>query len=304
MKVYFLSRIPCALTLNGSYFGLVDGFERFAELSLKEGIFAQFSPQNGLPLGCFLTEDLRFSPPDGFEVYLLPDALCLYARDFPPCDFALKTHDQNREDDLLVTLFSQGELQLSIEGKHGLFLARPPREFATAHIRFFPPLVALIREDMLALYTKRGECVFCERVRSFSVEGNTLTALLPLSDALGREAECRYTLSEEGCARTAIALRQQRTEEGETDQAALAAALLPFAFFESVLLGLNFAEMLSDELAPKADDLRAFLGDFIAVAPTRDARTCGLIKKKGERLYEVNRFTVDIEGGKITDIRS
>ncbi len=304
MKVYFLSSIPCALTLNGCYFGVTDMFERFAEVSLKEGVFAQFSPQDHLSVGCFLTENLRFSPPEGFEVYLLPDGICLYARDFPPRDFALKTHGQLREGDTLVTLFSQGELQLSIESAQGLFLARPPRALATAKIRFFGELVGLDGEHTLALYTKTGACVFCENVLSFSVDGNELIALLPLSDALGRVADCRYTLSAKSCVRTAITLRQARTEKGETDAPSVAAALLPYAFFESVLLGLPFAHLLTPSLAQKADDLRAFLGDFVAVVPTRDTHVCGLVKRKGERLYEMTRYTVDVEGDKISDIRA
>ena len=122
MKVYFLSSTPCALTLNGAYFGITDGFERFAEVALQDNIYAQFSPQNALPIGCFLNEQLRFAPPNGFDVYLLPDGLALYAREFPPNDFTLKTIAQKRENDTLVTLFQQGKVQLSIESEKGFFL--------------------------------------------------------------------------------------------------------------------------------------------------------------------------------------
>ena len=90
MKIYFLSSRPCALTLNDAYFGLTDRFERFAELSLKDGIFVRFTPENAQPIGFFLNENIRFSPPVGCEVYLLTNAIAIYARDFPPTDFSLK----------------------------------------------------------------------------------------------------------------------------------------------------------------------------------------------------------------------
>ena len=73
MKIRFLSSVPCALTIGGEYFGITDDFERFAEISLKDNLFACFSPQNALPLGVFLNDRLFFSPPEGVEAYLLRD---------------------------------------------------------------------------------------------------------------------------------------------------------------------------------------------------------------------------------------
>ncbi|MBQ7924190.1 MAG: hypothetical protein IJ329_02670 [Clostridia bacterium] len=303
MKVYFLSSTPCALSLNGAYFGLVDGFERFAEVSLNDGVFAQFFPQNGLPIGCFLTQELRFTPPEGFEIYLLPDGIAVYARDFPPHDFTLQTIDQKRSDDTLVTLFCQGELQLSIESGTTFSVARLPRAFANANIRFYGNFIALETDTKLALYTKSGKCVFCENVLSHAVENDELNAVVLLSDSLGRIAECRYALKENECERTAITLKQARAENGETDEQKIAESLLPFAFFESVLLGADYTAMLSNALAEKADAIRSFLGEFVAVVPTRSANICGLVKKKKERLFEVTHYTVEIQDGKIADIR-
>ena len=56
-------------------------------------------------------------------------------------------------------------------------------------------------------------------------------------------------------------------------------------------------------LLEKADSLTEFLGDFVAVVPTRNPKTCGLVKRKKERLYEVFHYTVEITDGKISDIR-
>ena len=96
MKIYFLSSRPCALTVGGAYFGVTDTFERFAELSLKDNLYAQFSPQGALPIGVFLTEKLRTEPPENCEVYLLKDGAAIYAKDFPPADFTSNTAVRDR----------------------------------------------------------------------------------------------------------------------------------------------------------------------------------------------------------------
>jgi len=302
MKVYFLSSTPCALTLNGAYFGITDGFERFAEVALQDNIYAQFSPQNALPIGCFLNEQLRFAPPNGFDVYLLPDGLALYAREFPPNDFTLKTIAQKRENDTLVTLFQQGKVQLSIESEKGFFLCPLDACFAHAELDFFKALVAVKTQERLALYTRLGECVFCEKVLSYALDGDKLRTVMPLFDGLGRIAECEYLLAENGCERTSFTLKQAYTSTGENDGKKIAEELLPYAFFESVLLGVEYVDFLADELREKAHALREFLGAFISVVPTRKPNVCGLVFPKGKGLFEVRNFSVTVEKGKITNV--
>ena len=89
--------MPAALTVNGAYLGIVDGFERSAELALRDNLFVRFEPENALPISFFLTEQIRFSPPENCEVYLLKDGIAIYARDFPPNDCMLKPITQKRE---------------------------------------------------------------------------------------------------------------------------------------------------------------------------------------------------------------
>ena len=304
MKIYFLSSRPCALMVNGAYFGLTDRFERFAELSLKDGLYISFMPENAQPLGFFLTENIRFQPPIGFEVYLLKDGVAVYARDFPPSDFVLKTIAQARFDDLLCTLFSQGVPQISIQSSDGFFTAPLSPVFdETTTITTHKGLLFISTNTHLAVYTRKAEEVFFEEVLSFQVEKDELVATLPLSDLFSRTAECRYALTQTSCTRTSLTLRQTRTSRGETDKNKIAQELLPYAFFESVLFGGEYKSMLSNELAKKADDLREFLGDFLSVTLTQNPNVCGLVRQKAERLFEVSYFTVEIENGKIADIK-
>lgn len=303
MKIYFLSSQPCELSLNGVFFGIVDNFERFAEIDLSDRIFAKFTPEGALPIGFFITEEILSTPPAGCEVYLMKDAIAVFAREFPPSDLTLQPIVQERFGNNLVTVFRQGGIYLSMKTDYGFFIASLPPSFSICKLSFRSDLFFVEGQDCLAVYTKTGKCVFLEQILSFEVHENELIATLPLSDSLKRVAECSWLLSENGCERTKFTLQQERTTSGDISQEKIAEELLPFAFFESVLIGANYAELLSPELTEKADDIRSFLGDFEAVTLTDQPTTCGLVRKKAERLYEVTYFTAKIENGKIVDLQ-
>ena len=303
MKIYFLSARPCALTLNDTYFGITDTFERFAEISLKDRTFVRFAPEGALPIGFFLTENIRFTPPTGCEVYLLKDGIAIYAYDFPPADLTLRPIAQKRIGELLITVFSQGNIQLSIQSPQGFFTATLPPSFASCEIEFHGGLLFLKSPNQLAIYTKTGERVFLETVLSFTASETEFSVSLPLSDLFGRIADCTFSLSDAGITRTAFSLKQARTLHGDNTPEKVKDELLPYAFFTSVLIGANCEELLCAELAPKANIIKEFLGDFIAVVPTQDTRVCGLVKKKSERLFEVAYFTAEVENGRIFDVK-
>ena len=302
MKIYFLSSMPCELTLNGVFFGITDNFERFAEINLSDRVFAKFTPEGKLPIGFFITEELLSAPPLGCEVYIIKEGVAVFARDFPPADFTLRPIAQERFGSCLVSVFQQGNVQLSLETEHGFFVSHLPPSFSVCTLSMHADLCFIEGQNFLAIYTKRGKCVFLEQILDFEVHKNELNATMPLSDALNRVAKCRYLLEENGCERTAFSIHQARAQDGDFSLEKIQNELLPFAFFESVLIGANYAEFLCDSLKEKADGIRAFLGDFVAVTLTKEPHTCGLVRHKAERLFEVAYFTVETNDGKITDI--
>lgn len=303
MKIYFLSSMPCALSVNDAYLGVTDRFERYAEISLKDRVFVRFTPEGALPIGFFLTEEIRFTPPTGCEVYLLKDGIAVYARDFPPADLSLRPVAQERFGDFLATVFVQGTVQLSLQSPRGFFVATLPPAFSVCELSFHADLLFLRSPSSLAVYDQTGERKLLENVLSFEVDGDVLSATLPLSDRLGRVADCKWTLRGGQPERTSFTLRQARTCDGGTEPQKIRDELLPYAFFESVLIGANFDGMLCDELIAEKEKIVGFLGDFISVTPTDDPHTCALIRKKGKDLFEAAYFTAEIENGKITDIR-
>lgn len=297
MKLYFLSSQPCILTLNGAYFGKTDTFERFIELSAKDNVYAKFSPQGAGDIGFFINEELRFRAPDGCDVYLLKDGVAVYAHTFPPTDFTLRVIAQTRLDDCLVTVYKQGEIQLCIDSPMGVFNATLPPSFAACKAVAFANFILLEGENTLAVFNKKAELLLCENMLSYQVDGNTLSAVLPLSDRLGRTAECAWQANDGGLSQIKFLLKQERAETQD-----VRAELLPYAFFESVLIGADYTPFLNEELAQKAQALKEFLGNFRNVVLTDRADVCALVYSKGERIFQLRYFTVTVENGKITDI--
>lgn len=303
MKIYFLSSIPCALTVNGAFFGTTDRFERFAEVSLKDNLFLTFTPENALPLSFFLTENIRFSPPEGVDVYLLPSAIALYARDFPPRDATLNVISQKRFDDALVTVFSQGRIQCTVQTQDNFFTAPLPPSFAHCELSRSKDFYLLRSPAQLAVFHKNGNRLLLETVLDYELNGDELTATLPLSDSRNRLALCKWHLSDTAATLETFTLRQTHDSAGERNEARIADELTAFAFFESVLLGAPYTPFLSDSLVENADQIKDFLGNFQAVTLTSLPNVCGLVYQKGERLFEVKYFTLQIENGKIVDVQ-
>ena len=293
MKIYFLSSRPCALSVGGAYFGITDRFERFASVCLSDNLLITFTPENALPLSFFLTENVRFKAPAGVEVYLFKDAIALYARDFPPCDFTLQPIAQERKNDLLVSVFKQGNLQVSFQSNDGFFVQPLRGDFEKCEISFHEQLIFLHAKNTLAVFTPTGNQLFQETVESFTVENNELCAKIPINQTAYIQGT--WQLSDTACTKKSLSLIGQTTTNTKD-------ALLPYAFFESVRIGANIDAMLSDELLPEKEKILSFLGDFVSVSPTTDENTCALLRQKGERLFEASYFTAEVEHGKIKDI--
>lgn len=298
MKFYFLSSRPCALKLGGVYFGVVNDFERFIDLSPKENVFVEFVPENAQPISFFITEQIRFTPPERCEVYLLPNAVAIYARDFYSTDPTLYPLLQKSFDNGLITVFFQGALQISLETERGFFVQPLPPSFQAVDISYHGGLYFIEGKNALLAFTPYGKEVLNEQVLTFSFEENTLNATLPLADSKKRYANCSWLLSEAG------AERQQFTvvEKSNSDDL-LPNGLLAYAFFESVLIGANYAAFLCDELQSRAAEVKEFLGSFREVLPTERDTACDLVYQKADRLFEVKRFEVEIKEGKIVDFK-
>lgn len=295
MKIYFYSSRRACLSVNGGYFGVTDGFPRYAELPLSDAPYALFQPESAQPLGLFLDRRLRVSAPDGFEVYHLPHAVAVYAKRFPPLDHALRICSQTRLDGALVTLFRQGNYHLSVDSPEGGFLVELPEFNTPPTVEKQNGLYILSDDKTLVAYTPTGERALSVRVNGYRIDGNTLYADVRPRSAVYSAIKCAWTVDERGVSQT------ERTpvirERSCVDD------LPAYAFFEEVLHGGNYAERLGEELYERRERLPAFLGVFERVYPTDDPFCAYLVRKKREGVFAVERASVSVRNGKIDDIK-
>ncbi len=293
MKVYFLSELPAALYVGGAYFGRVSSFERFAEISLQDGMPVRFDAQGMQPLQFFLSGDLLLSPPNGVDVYRLSGGIALYAHGYSPVDTALVPIAQARNGERLATVYRQGNLQVAWNTPDGFFNATLPPSFCECELFFEGEFLIAKSPSEIAVFSKNGERILLERYLFAEWQDGELSLTLPLSDHLRRTAKCRYRFLGDSAELLSYALQQG---EGNFD------GLLAYAFLESVRIGADFTEFLCEELSANAAAVREFLGNFLYVLPTAEPTECLLVYKKAERLFDVRKFVVTVADGKITDV--
>lgn len=304
MRVYFLSCVPAALKLNGMYVGTADGYERHISLNPKDKIFAEFIPlENFLPVNFVLDDKFFAKPPKFADVYFMEGDALVYIREYPERDFKLNMICQTRFCGNLVTVFSQGGINLSVEG--GEYNLTPlPQSFSSARAEEKTlngkKVLAVFGQGTLLILSESGKVVYLNAAES-AVFDNFLTVTIAFETCTAAKAECIFSYDGES-----LTLISSRTEDNAPPD------VIHFAFFECVLTGGNPEKYLSDELKPRANELKEFLGDFVRVsvppekfyATHGDIAAAGLVYPKSGNLYEVKYFAVDIQDGKITNIYS
>ncbi|HBN12861.1 MAG TPA: hypothetical protein DD415_04510 [Clostridiales bacterium] len=304
MRVYFLSCVTAALKLNGIYLGVINGFEKFVELDPADGIFAEVIPADELqPAGFIIDKKFLTAPPKFADVYLTEGDAIVYIKDFAFKSTRIEVIYQTRFCGNLITVFSQGETYLSAEGAEFGLIPLPQKFKAVrAEERKIGgrDVLALYGGDYLIIISDTGKVIFFNEVRRAEFD-DRLRADVPFATCTAAIAQCEYGY--DGETLTLLSSKTVETRPPEND-------VIHFAFFESVLTRGDFARYLDDELKPRADDLKSYLGEFVSVAvpPEKfysahgDVTAAGLVYPKAENLFEIKYFAVDISGGKISNI--
>ena len=304
MRVYFLSCTPAILKLNGSYEGGVDLFERHVEVDLNDNILAEIVPGENLqPVNFFLNAELLCSPPEFMDVYLLKEGAIIHIRRFASRDARLNVIYQTRFEGNLVTVFAQGEIYLSVEGKgysitpigNGFKTVRAEQKSISGY-----PVLALYGGEGLIVISHTGEQIFAGEV-VFAEFGATFKVGVRFETVTRAEAHCEYTY--DGAILTLVS-------SFTVEKQPITQHVLHFAFFESVMTFGNFADYLSPSLAPKAGDLRDYLERFTGVTvPTEqfykthpDELAAGLVYPEKQNLFTIKYFAVRLADGKIDNI--
>lgn len=294
MRVYFLSSVPAALYVGGAYFGQVSDFERFAELSLQDSLPVRLDAAGMLPLHFFLNEQLPIVPPKGVDVYRFEGGIAVYAHGYLYADSTLTVLAQGKRENTLATVCKQGGIFLCINTPESFFNAPLPPSFWACELFFVGEHILVKSKTQVCIFHKDGRLLLQENHLNATWSDDELQLVIPLSDLYKRTAECTYSICGDKVERTAYRLKQADSVPGD--------GLLAYAFFESVRIGADFSCFLCEELQKNPENTTDFLGNFLSVLPTANPTVCLLVYKKAERLFDVRKFSVVVEDGKITDV--
>lgn len=288
MRVFFCAEQTCAFFVNGMYLGIVNGFERSTELDPADGVFCELKAEKYAPVRFSFDEDFLFAPPEGVELYFFGTAAGVHITDFIRSDPSLRVVWQQRFGDTLLTLCVQGRVLLNLDHGKQFYQIVLPFSFENCTVSRAGRLFLLESRTAFALIGEDGKIRVLSEGR-VTTRDEAVTAEVPLHDSRGTLLRRTWVNGEpETC--TVLSAH-------EPTQATYA-----LAFFESLLVGSDPAPYLSPALAPKTGLLRQFLGTYRAVVLTEKPDVIGLVYARKERVFDVRRFRVTIEEGKIANI--
>ena len=287
MKVYFLSERLAALTLNGVYLGMIDGFERSVELDPNDGIYAEIAPAGCIPLRFCVDQDFLFAPPPNIRLYYSDNSVGVYAFGFVHEDQTLAVLSEEQLGGAHFTLYRQGGVYLRYE--HGKTHILPLDDrFEKCEIKEINDGFLLTGAGAFVLLGRNGN-VLVRSEGEVLEAGETLTAEIPFHDSMGHTVVSEWRGGE--LISSSIRAKRAPTE-----------ATYALALFECVNLGVDPAPYLHEKIRHKADSLKAFLGDYRSVVLTDSPHRVGLVYERKERVFDVRYYIVTLEDGKIANI--
>ena len=287
MKVYFLSDRPSALSLNGVFLGMIDGFERSVELDPDDGIYAEIVPAGCQPLRFVIDQDFLFSPPPHINLYFSDSDVAVYAFGFARADQTLAVLAEYQLGGAHFTLYRQGEVYLRYENGRTHIIPLDDRfekceikEIKDGYLVTGTGAFLLLRRSGKVLVRSEGEVLEA---------GEALKAEIPFHDAMGHTVVSEWR----GGELVSSSIRAKHTPT-ETTYA--------LALFECVNIGVDPSPYLHEKIRGQADTLKEFLGDYRSVVITDTPQRVGLVYERKERVFEVRYFDITLEDGKISNI--
>ena len=290
MRVYFLAEETCALTVNGAYLGIVDGFERACEIAPADGVFCELKPCGCQPVTFILNEAFLLSPPEQIKLYYVREGVAVFAGNFLRADQSLQVIRQDRFGGNLLTLCMQGRLQLNLENASGFHIVPLPAAFADAKPVQYGNGFLLECDTAFAHISESGEVLVLSE-GTITERGETLRAEVPFHDSVGHTALCGW---QDGKL-TECTIRSAREPASDT---------FALAFFESVLIGADPSPYLGENLSEKAALLKDYLGNYLSVVLTQQRDTVGLVYERKARVFDVRYYRVELTEGKISNIKA
>jgi len=291
--------------VGGAYFSKIGKSVSGVAIDGAPLIEVLFPNGNCANLNFILDEDFLSSPPpfatvcdisNGYLVNLIGkknrEGFCLYR--------------QKRVGNTLVTVFNDSGAKISFDSDKKAAIESVDFEFSSVDIsplnisnRTFLSVAFIGERTLLNVYDDEYKTVFSRVCDEYSLRFG-LTTTERLKDIAGHKVFTEWE-TENG---EFLERKREVTNEKDVNLFSLPDRIKPFAFLEELLVGGNYADLLTEELKEKAEDVKAFFGDFIGVTTPpqfKEGSDVGVVYKTGERTYRVDYATFTLENGKIAN---
>lgn len=309
MNLYFSSTYPCAIKLNGMFFACVA--DEIKPCNIDDNVFIEVCPlsTNEQTVNFFPTNDFFCFPPDGITVTDLKGGFLVR---FNKKNFkkGFGITGQQKFNDVIVTLFNENGIKLSIETPNDFYASELPSDtekMTAKKIRLCDTELLLAetcgKEKTIFIfrYKTKIEKIFEKSIFSYSVSDSLFTTE-KITDIAGHEITVNWNFKNNKFFEDN---RSIKVKEGfSVDK--LNSHILPYAFAEEFCVGGDVTFYLADNVLNNLSKLKSYLGNYIGVMPPplfRNEKEVGLIYKKTDNVYEIKYFIFELENRKIVNIK-
>ena len=311
MFYYFCCNYPSAIKINGIYYGTLTCDVKCLRIEENFKPLVEICALNGhsKTVNFILDKDFLENPPENFLITDLKGGYMIKANDTLHSG-KFEVVKQQKLKSALVTVFNENGLKISIE-THGDFFVETvnfcPNDTQITEFsldgEYFIAVFMQATSNLLAVYKVQQSVkkVFFREVDSFCVTP-TFTTTEKLNDIAKHTVTSTWQFLNQSFERTAL----DCTCSQDFDFNTISEDILPFAFFEEIIVGGNYQDYLIENMKKHAQKLKGFLGDFIGIIPPpkfRKIDEIGLIYKSAENRYFTKYFTVELENRKIVNIK-
>ena len=307
MFYYFSADFDCALKIDGKYITTLNDFAHKTQSQTPLFVEACELTNQGETHHILTKPEYLQNPPKSVAVVDLKGGYFIKFLQKLVMPFGIIT--QLKNEFLVATLFYENGLKLSIETPNAFYAEDLEIQLDSASFS----LVKCDNEVLLCLYTKGKfnnlliftlapsiKKVFSMQVNDFNFAQNLFTTII-YKDIAKHKVVSEWNFNNGQF----VKINSVITTSDKYNYQNLSPSIKPFAFFEEVLVGGEFLQLLTPNMQKNAHKLKSYLGDFSAIItppPFREKNEVGLLYKVKPRFYSVNYYSLTFQNDKIDNI--
>ncbi len=272
MYLYFLSTLPCAVKYNGEYVGRAS--ENYTVFPVKNGLYEFIPLASGYEETCFLWNEKQLNDNKNIKIIdlyggflIIPSFSRRAFTDFKELFF--KTIEIG-EIQVEIQVYIENGVKLSVKcGKYkiteGVPFVPTALNLEKAHLNGKVYVLAFLSDKKTAAFgfelSEKGIKVIFKRPCDGYVAENDRVILTEAKSDILKHIVTTYWIFSDGVKIEKAEISRKR------EPYSLPERLLPYAFFEELKLGRTPIDFLAPKLRPRAEDLKAFAGNFVSILP-------------------------------------